>query len=73
MRLVYEDSGAEVKAGDRIITASGYELEVVRFNAPPMSQVGMVQIEDIDRKTRLTSVKTIGAHWIERESQPCLF
>ena len=78
MRLVYEDSGKEVKIGDNVITFKGDNVKVVYFGEPHKpSSTGRVTVEYNGVQWRPSDgghqmdyfVGVIKAKWIEREDQ----
>lgn len=72
MKLVYTDTGKEVKVGDIVKTFRGEECKVKYFRPPhkPSSSGKItVQFGDNDLNCREFYVSVIGAEWIDREDR----
>lgn len=74
MRLVYEDTGVEVKNGDEVETFRGAKVNVVHIEKPKHGgSTGRVYVKDIDATNDTHCAgyfpSVIGAEWIEREDQ----
>ena len=74
MRLVYKDTGEEVKVGDVITREDRRQYQVVYFREPhKSSSSGKVTVRAPDEGSHSGGmeyfVSIIGAHWIEREDQ----
>lgn len=69
MRLIYKETGEEVKVGDTVRTGRGEEVRVTHF-APPHkpSSSGKVSVA-ADQYNAEYYVGVIGAEWIEREDR----
>ena len=72
MRLVYKETGKEVKVGDVVETSRGEKCEVRYFRPPhkPSSE-GKVTVQFGEDKFNCMEyyVSVIGAEWIEREDR----
>lgn len=70
MRLIYSNSGREVKVGD-IVQLARRKVEVIYFSKPHKpSSSGQVSVRSPDEPYDCTYyVGVIGAKWIEREDQ----
>lgn len=73
MRLIYTESGKEVKLGDIIKLKDGEEVEITYFDKPhkPASS-GKVSVKpagNLHAFSREYYVSVIGAEWIEREDR----
>jgi hypothetical protein len=69
MRLVYKETGKEVKVGDVVDGFRG-RYKVLSFNEPhKASSEGKVYVEENDGFKRECYVSVIGAEWIEREDR----
>lgn len=70
MRLIYEDTGKDVKVGDLVQTFRGDEV-VVEHIAKPHSpaSTGRVYVSRHDGSEAEFFPSVIGAKWIEREDQ----
>ena len=69
MRLVYDDSGEEVKIGDRVPVDTENKMATVTSMAPPHkpSSVGFVTLYEDGTEVSLEFyVPVINATWIER-------
>ena len=69
MRLVYDDSGEEVKIGDRVPVDTENKMATVTSMAPPHkpSSVGFVTLKEDGTAVSLEFyVPVINATWIER-------
>lgn len=71
MRLVYKETGAEVKVGDVITMPDGDKCEVTYFRPPHKpSSSGKVLVKFEGRNCNIEYyVGVIGAEWIEREDR----
>lgn len=70
MRLVYKDTGVEVKVRDIWVSDDGVKLTVDSFEKPhkPASS-GYVYLSYGNAQTVSYYVSVIGAEWIEREDR----
>lgn len=69
MKLIYKETGKEVKVGDTAKTFRGEEVEVVSFDLPHKpSSSGKILIQNRKWKEECY-VSVIGAEWIEREDR----
>lgn len=71
MRLVYKETGKEVKVGDIITLSDGDKCEVTYFRPPHKpSSSGKVLVKFENRNCNMEYyVGVIGAEWIEREDR----
>lgn len=71
MRLVYEETGKEVKVGDKAVTFRGEPVEVTYFREPhKASSSGKVSVKREGASMSMEYyVGVIGAEWIEREDR----
>lgn len=71
MRLVYEETGEEVKVGDKAKTFRGEECTVTYFRQPHKSNSeGKISVRFDDSSFDMEFyVSVIGAKWIEREDR----
>jgi aspartyl aminopeptidase len=69
MRLIYKETGEEVKVGDKVRTGRGEEVTVAHFDRPHKpSSSGKVMVHG-DQYNAEYYVGVIGAEWIEREDR----
>jgi len=77
MRLVYQETGDEVRVGDRVVLRDGEVVEVTYFRPPHKpSSSGKVCVRTVSddpadewRSDSEYYVSVIGAEWIEREDR----
>lgn len=71
MRLIYEETGEEVKVGDKAKTFRGEECTVTYFRPPHKSNSeGKISVRfDGSSFDMEFYVSVIGAKWIEREDR----
>ena len=71
MKLVYKETGKEVKVGDIITMSDGEKCEVTYFKPPHKpSSSGKVLVKFENRNCNMEYyVGVIGAEWIEREDR----
>jgi hypothetical protein len=69
MKLVYDQTGAEVKVGDSAVLRDGQRVIVLGIVKPHKpSSTGRVQVGIVDHAGEYFP-SVINAHWIEREDQ----
>lgn len=71
MRLIYKNTGAEVKVGDIVDLGKGEIVEVTYFRPPhKSSSSGKVCVATVNsNRTSEFYVGVIGAEWIDREDR----
>lgn len=71
MKLVYKNSGKEVKVGDKVTLRDGNKAEIAYFRPPhkPSSEGKITVKEEGDDGCREYYVGVVGAEWIDREDR----
>lgn len=70
MKLVYTETGKEVKVGDKIVTGEGIHYTVMYFGKPSSpNSSGKITVKDASGQSHEYYVGIIGAEWIEREDR----
>lgn len=69
MKLIFKQSGEEVKVGDEIIDDSGKVLTIIRADMPHKPSSSGIVIVQEDNCQRECYAQVFGLEWIEREDQ----
>lgn len=73
MKLIYDDTGEEVKVGDKALTFRGEEVKVTAVVKPSHGgSTGRVRVKHLEFEKMYESEffpGVIGAHWVDREDQ----